>query len=279
MYIGVGFTTILKFATCLLIATHHYCGAYFIFADEKNAVLRLLVTYGGVVGVNIFFFLSGYGLMKSEQRNHLSFLKFLKKRLWKVYAPAVLAGVVGYLIFYFFYHAKLNLMDVVFNVLILNSDNVFWFLQVLVGLYFAFCISTLIGEKNKMLGAMTMISLTAVITAVDWIVDVDYHAINVPAFVVGAAVAKYGATIYQLLHSKTGVALTLVVMAIVVLVSMCSTLWSHAIIPYILLLGILTLCSYVKIDIECSKLIGDMSHDIYLIHNKINHLTTVTSGG
>ena len=42
------------------------------------------------MGVAIFFFLSGYGLMESEQKSHLSLAAFFKRRFLNVYLPVLL---------------------------------------------------------------------------------------------------------------------------------------------------------------------------------------------
>ena len=47
LYLSRNFTNVLKFLTCLLIATHHYCGIYYSYTDDKTLLLRAMVTMGG----------------------------------------------------------------------------------------------------------------------------------------------------------------------------------------------------------------------------------------
>lgn len=65
-----------------MIALHHY-SIDRVIAGTHNPIYQLLSTQGGWLGVAIFFFLSGYGLMKSELKNHIEFVPFVKKRLLK----------------------------------------------------------------------------------------------------------------------------------------------------------------------------------------------------
>lgn len=91
-------TDIVKFLSCLMITLHHYSQGM-VVAGSHNPIYQLFSTQGGWLGVAIFFFLSGYGLMKSDMKHHLEPLPFFKKRLMKTYLPAVLVSLLwgGYL--------------------------------------------------------------------------------------------------------------------------------------------------------------------------------------
>ena len=45
-----------------------------------------------VYWVAVFFFLSGFGLMESEQKAHLDLKSFVRRRLMKIYLPVVLVS-------------------------------------------------------------------------------------------------------------------------------------------------------------------------------------------
>jgi peptidoglycan/LPS O-acetylase OafA/YrhL len=59
-----------------------------------NLFYKVLSTQGGYLGVAVFFFLSGFGLMESDIKRHLTLFQFLKKRLSKIYLPAVLVTAI-----------------------------------------------------------------------------------------------------------------------------------------------------------------------------------------
>ena len=86
-------TDLIKFLSCLMIALHHYSQGM-VVAGTHNPIYQLFSTQGGWLGVAIFFFLSGYGLMKSDMKNHLDPIPFFKKRILKTYFPAVLVSVI-----------------------------------------------------------------------------------------------------------------------------------------------------------------------------------------
>lgn len=92
-------TDLIKFLACLMIALHHYSQGM-VVAGTHNPIYQLSSTQGGLLGVAIFFFLSGYGLMKSDMKHHLSVVTFFKKRLMKTYLPAVVVSLLwgGYML-------------------------------------------------------------------------------------------------------------------------------------------------------------------------------------
>ena len=61
---------------------------------ELNAFEWCIRSQGGNVGVAVFFFLSGYGLMSSELKGHLSASQFFKRRFCKIYIPVLLITAI-----------------------------------------------------------------------------------------------------------------------------------------------------------------------------------------
>ena len=86
-------TDLVKFLASLLIATGHYLG-YFSTIEKVNLFHKIILAQGGLLGVALFFFLSGYGLMKSEQKCHLSAILFIKRRILKVYLPVLVSAII-----------------------------------------------------------------------------------------------------------------------------------------------------------------------------------------
>ena len=80
---------LIKFLSALLVLSAHL-GSTAIGMGASHWIWYLLATQNGYIGVAVFFFLSGFGLMQSELRVHLSFKDFLKRRVLKVYLPVLL---------------------------------------------------------------------------------------------------------------------------------------------------------------------------------------------
>lgn len=87
-------SSLVKFAAALTVALHHY--SQYVCANDLSEciIYKLFSTQGGYLAVGVFFFLSGYGLMESEKKKHLPTAAFLKKRLLRVYLPALLVTLL-----------------------------------------------------------------------------------------------------------------------------------------------------------------------------------------
>jgi len=66
--------------------------------DNPLDAVRLLATYFGHYGVQVFFFLSGYGLAV-KYRDHLPRWLTFQKARWSALFPAILVAAAGYLIY------------------------------------------------------------------------------------------------------------------------------------------------------------------------------------
>lgn len=87
-------SNVLKVIAALMVMLHHY--SQYVCANNvsDSLIYKLLSTQGGYLGVAIFFFLSGYGLMESEVKSHLNLLQFFKKRFFKIYIPVILVSAI-----------------------------------------------------------------------------------------------------------------------------------------------------------------------------------------
>ncbi|CAM2840120.1 acyltransferase family protein [Moritella viscosa] len=80
-----------------------------ILLTEPAGIIRALFSYFGHFGVQIFIFLSAYGLMKkyAKNENKLLYIKFIIDRLVKIY-PMFLLAIVSYFIFMFTFNVVYN---------------------------------------------------------------------------------------------------------------------------------------------------------------------------
>lgn len=94
LYIERSLTDVIKMLSCLMVAIHHYSGYAISTGYENNIILQAFSTQGGYFGIALFFFLSGYGLMKSDQKTHLGAKAFFTKRMGKVFLPVLLITTI-----------------------------------------------------------------------------------------------------------------------------------------------------------------------------------------
>lgn len=133
-------TDLVKFLASLLIATGHYLG-YFSTIEEVNLFQKIILAQGGLLGVALFFFLSGYGLMKSEQKYHLSAIPFIKRRVLKVYLPVLVSAIIWVPIYNLINgHFIDNLYKMPLDIIWGWGDGILWFVKCLLILYVEFYI-------------------------------------------------------------------------------------------------------------------------------------------
>lgn len=163
-------TTILKAIGISMIVLHNYCHLLpgwlieneFTFTANKFRIFRqslslnpfndagLLFAYLGHYGVQLFVFLSAYGLYTSYQNKPLHYWKFICERIWKLW-PAFFLAALFFLVFTIlstrsFYHPELYFgvllrLSFVSNFIPGHSLSVvgpWWFYSMIVQFYFVF---------------------------------------------------------------------------------------------------------------------------------------------
>lgn len=129
----------LKLTAALLVAVSHYSTVIVINNHWSDSQFLRFFCQGGYIGVAIFFFLSGYGLMESELKQHLSFGQFVKRRLSKVYLPYLLISLIWIPIYYGCIHEGLiSFPRIVYDILWDGRDPVLWFIKILFMMYLVF---------------------------------------------------------------------------------------------------------------------------------------------
>lgn len=109
---------------------------------------RLIVV--GRLAVGLFFFISGYGLVKQYKKKGKLYLNtFLQKKVFSVLIPFVLAMIT-----YFIYRNLIGEFSV-FNTFysLLNGSPIVsngWFVLMIIYLYLAFYLSAIIARKNDL---------------------------------------------------------------------------------------------------------------------------------
>lgn len=266
------FTDLLKLLSALLVAADHY-SCYSILYGHGNAIYRVLGATGGYIGVAIFFFLSGYGLMKSENRRHTSFFSFIKRRLVKLYLPVVFVSAIWGIVRW----PNDSGFEWIGQYLYLAfwgfDDSILWFVKVILVEYLLFAAYIYLNIKSWLREVLLWFG-TALVYLFAYFYVRDWAAISIPMFTIGILLAKYESWFYSIAHSK-GVIIWL--MVITCLMGLFYYLWgnvyAHALLNYYVITAIILAGAY-SITTKIAPPIyqrwaGPVSYDIYLTHYKV----------
>ena len=138
----------------LMVIASHFAGG--MYEESFNEALRQWISTWGVYGVDIFFMLSGYGLVKSYQKNGID-KRFVLKRFLNSYVPYIL--IVG---FFALIDKSIDSLRALINLLI-GYD--YWFMCVLFAFYIMFMIFYRIGKLKEVLLTIGVIAFTYMLWA------------------------------------------------------------------------------------------------------------------
>ncbi len=150
----------------------------------------------GNLAVSMFFFLSGYGLMCSYEKNGLN--NFFKKRFSTVLIPFLFVQLFSFILFYYLpgvqglteetYCIKNLLLKFIKSGSTLTVNG--WYIYEILLMYLEFWLAFKIGGKNKKIGTILIVLFTALSTVffgiltykTEWI---QFWAYSLPAFAYG----------------------------------------------------------------------------------------------
>lgn len=191
------YTDFVKFICCILIFLHHfYLG---------NPVVVPL----GYIGCSIFFFLSSYGVGKSQDKKQLGFVDFVKRRVLKVYVPLLMVNslfIVGTMItkgdiyvvpIYHIAcdHTVYQAVEGIGTTLkyfldVLQTDSATWFIHVLLIVYLV--IWALQQIRNDKIYAAVVIGLFLIVEGVMVVLKAEpWYMVDLTGVVMGMMVYRY----------------------------------------------------------------------------------------
>lgn len=271
IYIDKNLTDVVKMLACVMVALHHY-SAYVISVDyNNNIVLQAFSTQGGYLGVALFFFMSGFGLMMSEKRHHLNCFPFLKKRLSKVLIPSIIVTIIWLPIFYVMHMRggnSLNDNDL-HRELWHWGDDVMWFVKTLTLQYLFFSIYSFFRQTRPHYKSLVLIIITIASFFISYSV-VLRHAISLPLFYLGIWIADNPSLSRKLLKSIVVPSGLILLMLATCYIGRHNAMILHILFNYIVVLIALIALSLFRISISnLPSIIGQGSFDVYLVHNKV----------
>ena len=267
IYFNRGLTDLIKMLCCVMVALHHYSQYVLSHNIASNLFYMALSAQGGYLGVGIFFFLSGYGLIKSDMNKHLSFLMFIKKRITKVYLPVLLISIIWFPIYRIIEDNPTSLQDVI-SVFWKWNDNVLWFIRIILELYLFFYIYSeirLLHYKNIKGITLSLFFIGAIIYT---ILSNKSYTISIPLFFLGIACGEF--SYLRKVFSNSWRVLMLIIIAILGIIFSHQPSLKPMLYNYIVIFLLMWICSKWRIAIsKLPKFVGGASFDVYLTHNKI----------
>ena len=265
----------LKIISALVIVLHHYAQYVCLNHLSDSIFYKVLSAQGGFIGVAIFFFLSGYGLMESEQRSHLNPTEFLKRRFFKIYLPVLLVTIIWMFAVPFllsespFEGFKVEIGGgkylIFSNILYRFGDGVLWFIRVLFLLYAMFFVFSLLWKKHFALSITVLGILTIAISALVSHMFAPFESISIPFFPLGVFISLYKENRLCIVFSIVG----LILYALIEYIFIDYALALHSIINIIGLIFLILVLFIWTIDIKLPELLTIISFDLYLVHNKV----------
>lgn len=269
----------IKLLAAVLVAVSHYSTVVVINNQWSDSSFLRLWCQGGSIGVALFFFFSGYGLMESETKNHLSVTDFFRKRFLKVYLPVLLVSVIWIPIYYILVDkndVELNVLTILYDLFWGFRDCVLWFVKILFLLYGLFCIFAHLLHCQKVFIAHSFIALGTI--GATWLAYQNgFPFISVPLFLLGVWSSNVKSKEFK------GVPLPfLLIMAMVMICGVCFLLNRsadalHGVVNCAVLAMTLYGCimlKHITPPISLSNYLISATYTLYIVHFKVLDLMT-----
>lgn len=265
-------TDLMKFISCIMVAMSHYSGYVLENALSSSVVFKIIAAGGGYLGVAIFFFLSGYGLMRSDMRHHLGFLDFVKKRLIRTYFPAVLVSFIWLALAVIFDRDLLWHKHYITGIFWKFNDGIMWFVRVILVMYVFFYMYRTTPPISDLKRSLILLLLTVMAYSVIRVTGIGY-SLSVPLFFLGVFVADFQKTARKICTSFLWISLML--MCAILTVWMCKhdNYLMHGWINYFCI-GVMIVV-FANFNMRLSyipKWLAGCSYDVYLTHYKVHLL-------
>ena len=233
-------------------------------------------TQNGYIGVAVFFFRSGFGLMESEKRSHLTLASFISRRFAKVYVPVLLVTAIWLPISQLITPPILIGCNTVFyNLLWGFADPVMWYVRVLIPLYAAFYLMTLIFSRRRSATAAVWLLYVVCMAYTLWSIANDsIRDHSVPMFALGVLASYYRQRGILFFTVITSVSAIVMCASTVLLTSHPITGMIHVGFDNALIIAMVAILSARKAEWKLPTVLTAISFDLYLVHFKILEVTS-----
>lgn len=262
------------FAILAIIFSHI---GYFLSSDPRFLYPFSIVSG---VGVNLFLFLSGFGLTLSNLKSPLSYHSFYKRRLLKLYIPLWAVITIFLLADFFLLHRSYPVLEIIRSFLgfypsagdlFHNLNSPLWYFSVILFYYLIFPLVFI--KKFPLLSPILVLSLSLLLLSLPLPVDPDVlklYRLHSLAFPLGML---FGLVI-QNLKFRLNQALKLLILTIAILVFLYTSVNSgvgqepiiEQGISLITTLSAVVIFSISRFNFKLLSLFGIYSYEIYLLH-------------
>lgn len=144
------------------------------YTSDANFVFEVLIRAIAYCAVPVFFMITGATLIDYRERYDTK--TFFKKRLLKVIIPLIIWSIIYFIINFF--KGKFSINDLSFKFVfeyffLVKTNPIFWFFVVIIGIYLAIPVISLIPQESRRKAFLYIIIITFVFN--QFLPDLLYH--------------------------------------------------------------------------------------------------------
>lgn len=166
------YISILNVLACIgVVILHTFETGY---TSDANFVFEVLIRAIAFCAVPVFFMITGATLIDYRERYDTK--TFFKKRLLKVIIPLIIWSIIYFIINFF--KGKFSINDLSFKFVfeyffLVKTNPIFWFFVVIIGIYLAIPVISLIPQESRRKAFLYIIIITFVFN--QFLPDLLYH--------------------------------------------------------------------------------------------------------
>ena len=166
------YISILNVLACIgVVILHTFETGY---TSDANFVFEVLIRAVAYCAVPVFFMITGATLIDYRERYDTK--TFFKKRLLKVIIPLIIWSIIYFIINFF--KGKFSINDLSFKFVfeyffLVKTNPIFWFFVVIIGIYLAIPVISLIPQESRRKAFLYIIIITFVFN--QFLPDLLYH--------------------------------------------------------------------------------------------------------
>lgn len=166
------YISILNVLACIgVVILHTFETGY---TSDANFVFEVLIRAIAYCAVPVFFMITGATLIDYRERYDTK--TFFKKRLLKVIIPLIICSIIYFIINFF--KGKFSINDLSFKFVfeyffLVKTNPIFWFFVVIIGIYLAIPVISLIPQETRRKAFLYIIIITFVFN--QFLPDLLYH--------------------------------------------------------------------------------------------------------